>query len=107
MGARNDVHLEELQRGHGAGVRGLRFYLLGDDFTMSDAPAMAKRIAPLGWHLQVKDRGNWLPEAVNFVKDNQVQLSRVPTAFFTVYMLNRGEDEASRQARQAYTAAAR
>lgn len=51
--------------------------------------------------------GNWLPAAVNFIKDNQAQLSRVPTAFFTVHMLNRGEDEASRQARQAYTATVR
>jgi menaquinone-dependent protoporphyrinogen oxidase len=51
--------------------------------------------------------GNWLPEAVNFVKDKRAQLSRIPTAFFTVHMLNRGEDEASRLARQAYTAAAR
>lgn len=51
--------------------------------------------------------GNWLPEAVNFVKDNRAQLSRKPTAFFTVHMLNRGADEASRQARQAYTAAVR
>jgi menaquinone-dependent protoporphyrinogen oxidase len=51
--------------------------------------------------------GNWLPEAVNFVKDNQAPLSRVPTAFFSVHMLNRGEDEVSRQARQAYTAVVR
>jgi menaquinone-dependent protoporphyrinogen oxidase len=51
--------------------------------------------------------GSWLPEAVNFVKDNQAQLSRIPTTFFTVHMLNRGEDETSRQARQAYTAAVR
>lgn len=51
--------------------------------------------------------GSWLPEAVNFIKDNQAQLSRIPTAIFTVHMLNRGEDETSRQARQAYTAAVR
>jgi menaquinone-dependent protoporphyrinogen oxidase len=51
--------------------------------------------------------GSWLPEAVNFIKDNQAQLSRIPTAIFTVHMLNRGEDETSRQARQAYTAVVR
>jgi menaquinone-dependent protoporphyrinogen oxidase len=51
--------------------------------------------------------GSWLPEAVNFVKNNQAQLCRIPTALFTVHMLNRGEDEASCQARQAYTAAVR
>jgi menaquinone-dependent protoporphyrinogen oxidase len=51
--------------------------------------------------------GSWLPEALDFVKDNQAQLSCIPTAIFTVHMLNRGEDEANRQARQAYTAAVR
>jgi menaquinone-dependent protoporphyrinogen oxidase len=50
---------------------------------------------------------SWLPEAVDFVKTHRTQLSRVPTAFFTVHMLNRGDSEASRQARQAYTAAVR
>jgi menaquinone-dependent protoporphyrinogen oxidase len=51
--------------------------------------------------------GNWLPEAVNFVKDDQAQLGRIPIAIFSVHMLNRGEDEDSRQARQAYTAVVR
>jgi len=29
---------------------------------------MAKRIAPFGWHLQIQDRGNWLPEAIPVLK---------------------------------------
>ena len=47
---------------------------------------------------------NWLPEAVEFIKKNRWQLREIPTAFFTVYMLNRDDSETSRQARQAYTA---
>jgi menaquinone-dependent protoporphyrinogen oxidase len=46
--------------------------------------------------------GSWLPEAVEFVKNNQVKLNRIPTALFTVHMLNTGEDDASRAARLAY-----
>jgi D-galactarolactone isomerase len=61
---KKDIGPKELQQLHDAGVRGLRFYLIVDDFRMSDAPEMAGRIAPLGWHLQVQDRGNWLPEAI-------------------------------------------
>jgi D-galactarolactone isomerase len=65
---KKDISREELQRMHDAGIRGLRFYLLVDDFVMGDAPEMAKRIAPLGWHLQVQDRGNWIPEAIPLLK---------------------------------------
>jgi menaquinone-dependent protoporphyrinogen oxidase len=46
--------------------------------------------------------GNWLPEAVKFVQENQQALKQVPVAFYTVHMLNTGEDEASRNARQDY-----
>jgi menaquinone-dependent protoporphyrinogen oxidase len=48
--------------------------------------------------------GAWLPEAVEFVRANQAALSRMPVAIFTVHFLNTGDDEASRTARQAYTA---
>lgn len=61
---RKDISQKELKRMHQAGVRGLRFYLLVDDYVMSDAPEMAKKIAPLGWHLQVQDRGSWLKDAI-------------------------------------------
>jgi D-galactarolactone isomerase len=71
---KKDISREELQRMHDAGIRGLRFYLLVDDFVMGDAPEMAKRIAPLGWHLQVQDRGNWLPEAIPFLKKLPVDI---------------------------------
>jgi menaquinone-dependent protoporphyrinogen oxidase len=46
--------------------------------------------------------GSWLPEAVVFVKTNQAVLGQMPTALFTVHMLNTGDDEASRTARHAY-----
>ncbi|HSR13911.1 MAG TPA: amidohydrolase family protein [Thermodesulfobacteriota bacterium] len=61
---KKDVTAAELQHLHDAGIRGLRFYLLVDDFRIADAPEMARRIAPLGWHLQIQDRGNWLADAV-------------------------------------------
>ncbi|MFQ3684673.1 flavodoxin domain-containing protein [Roseiflexus sp.] len=51
--------------------------------------------------------GNWLPEAVAFVKSNQAALSAMPVALFTVHMLNTGDDEASRAARHAYLNAVR
>lgn len=48
--------------------------------------------------------GNWLSESVAFVRTHQAELSRLPVALFTVHMLNQGEDETSRAARQGYTA---
>jgi len=51
--------------------------------------------------------GNWLPEAVDFVKANQATLNAVPVALFSVHMLNTGDDEASRTARHAYLNAVR
>ena len=47
--------------------------------------------------------GHWLPGAVDFVRRHQAELKRVPTAFFSVHILNTGADEASRKARLAYT----
>lgn len=51
--------------------------------------------------------GAWLPEAVDFVKQNQARLKEIPTAFFTVHVLNRDESVKSLQAREAYTAPVR
>jgi menaquinone-dependent protoporphyrinogen oxidase len=51
--------------------------------------------------------GSWLPEAVDFVRQNQTTLNQLPTSIFTVHMLNTGDDETSRTARQAYTAPVR
>lgn len=46
--------------------------------------------------------GNWLPEAVAFVKDHQRELNGVPVALFCVQIQNLGEDATSRQNRLAY-----
>ena len=51
--------------------------------------------------------GGWLPEAIEFVKKNQTQLSQMPIAFFTVHLLHLDDSEESRQTRQTYTAPAR
>jgi 2-pyrone-4,6-dicarboxylate lactonase len=50
-----DVTDAELERMHVAGVRGLRLNLRHDNGVGADiAPALARRIAPLGWHLQFR-----------------------------------------------------
>jgi menaquinone-dependent protoporphyrinogen oxidase len=46
--------------------------------------------------------GSWLPEAVDYIEENQAQLSSLPTALFSVHLLNRGDDQESRANRQAY-----
>ena len=46
--------------------------------------------------------GNWLPEAVEFVKANLQALNEVPVALFTVHITNLGNDPASTQARRAF-----
>ena len=46
--------------------------------------------------------GNWLPEAIDFVKANQPALNHVPVALFCVHIQNMGNDETSRQRRLAY-----
>ena len=71
---KKDIGRSELQQLQDAGMRGLRFYLIVDDFVMGDAPEMARRIAPFGWHLQVQDRGNWLPEAIPLLEKLPVDI---------------------------------
>ncbi len=51
--------------------------------------------------------GSWLPEMVKFIQTNQPALNALPTALFTVHMLNASDDETSRAARAAYTAPVR
>ena len=51
--------------------------------------------------------GNWLPEAVDYIKKNSLALNGMPIALFTVHMLNTAEDETSRAARLAYLDAVR
>jgi menaquinone-dependent protoporphyrinogen oxidase len=44
----------------------------------------------------------WLPDAAAWVRKFQAELTRLPTAFFTVHILNTGDDETSRKTRLAY-----
>ena len=46
--------------------------------------------------------GAWLPEAVAFVTQNQLELKQVPVALFTVHMNNTGSDPVSVANRRAY-----
>jgi 2-pyrone-4,6-dicarboxylate lactonase len=51
----DNVSDKELERMHALGVRGLRLNLRFDNGIGADiAPALARRIAPLGWHLQFR-----------------------------------------------------
>lgn len=92
--------------------------------TAEIAAAMGETLAARGFRVEVKPvksqpaldgyaavilgsairMGNWLPEMVKFIQANQATLAALPTALFTVHMLNTGEDETSRAAREAYTA---
>ncbi len=51
--------------------------------------------------------GQWLPEAVDFLKKNQARLSQMPTAFFTVHMHNVDDSSESQTARATYVAPVR
>lgn len=44
----------------------------------------------------------WLPEAMDYIKNNQDALKKLPVAAFSVHMQNTGDDETSRSSRQAY-----
>lgn len=51
--------------------------------------------------------GSWLPEAVEYLKTHQETLKPIPMAAFSVHLQNLGDDEESRQNRQAYLATVR
>ncbi len=68
---------------------------------------MAKQVSSLDGYAAVVvgsavRYGQWLPEAVKFVEQNQAALKQMPTAFFAVHLMNMDEDETSRKARLAY-----
>ena len=46
--------------------------------------------------------GAWLTEATEFLMENQEQLSVIPTAVFTVHMLNLDDTEEDRKVREGY-----
>ena len=57
-----DVTDAELHRLHAAGIRGARCYMLPNAFlSWDDVRAIAARVAPIGWHVQVQLDGRELP----------------------------------------------
>jgi len=46
--------------------------------------------------------GKWLPEALEFVKNNQAALQQLPVALFCVHITNTGDDEQSRATRLSF-----
>jgi menaquinone-dependent protoporphyrinogen oxidase len=46
--------------------------------------------------------GDWLGEATGFVRQHQREIRDLPNAFFTVHMMNTGDDEKSRSGRLRY-----
>jgi len=51
--------------------------------------------------------GAWLPEAVRYAEANRGALNAVPTALFSVHIMNLGDDEKATRRRAAYTSAVR
>ena len=49
----------------------------------------------------------WLPEATDFVKSHQSQLNKMPTAIFSVHILNQDNSPESIQERSVYTKSVR
>lgn len=47
--------------------------------------------------------GEWLPEAIEYVRENRSKLEEGPLAIFSVHITNTGDDPQSRRERQAFT----
>lgn len=69
---RPDTPDAELERLHAAGVRGVRYMMLGTSLLPWDTlPGMARRIAPLGWNINLQLDGRELPR-------HEAQLAALP-----------------------------
>ena len=82
---RRDVNNAELKRLHESGIRGLHFYFLVDDFVVDNLATMARKIAPMSWHVQVQDDGDWLLDVLPILKSLPVDsvidhIGRTPAA---------------------------
>ncbi len=84
--------------------------LAGDDLAV-DVKPIEENLQLDGYQAVVigsaVQHGNWLPEAVDFVKANQKTLQELPVALFCVHITNLGDDETSRQNRRAFLDAVR
>lgn len=98
---RDDVPLDDLKEMHAAGVRGARFNLnLPDGVPIEMMQPLAKRIAELGWHIQVvagpdrvvsyKEILNTLPVPVVFDHFGQVPAVAHPAFDVIAKLLERG-----------------
>lgn len=72
---RTDVAQAELERLNAAGFRGVRFNFmkhLGGSTPIEDVLALASRMAPLGWHLQVHGHSDLLTDLAPALKRSPV-----------------------------------
>lgn len=76
----DDIALDELEDMHALGVRGIRINAVTGGSAGPDAiEAMARRIAPLGWHIQLFLKGEIYPQIESV-------LNRLPVAFVIDHM---------------------
>jgi menaquinone-dependent protoporphyrinogen oxidase len=72
---------------------------------VKDKPAVTSyQVVVMGSAIRM---GAWLPEAVDYIRQNHAALNAMPVSLFTMHMLNAGEDETSRAARLGYLDAVR
>jgi D-galactarolactone isomerase len=65
-----ETPIAELERLHAAGARGARAFLLkGGVVPWERLHALAERVAPLGWHVQMQFDGGELPEREALIRD--------------------------------------
>jgi D-galactarolactone isomerase len=65
-----ETPIAELERLHAAGARGVRAFLLkGGVVPWERLHALAERVAPLGWHVQMQFDGGELPEREALIRD--------------------------------------
>jgi 2-pyrone-4,6-dicarboxylate lactonase len=70
-----DVTDAELERMHALGVRGLRLNLRFENGATADiAPALARRVAPLGWHLQFRIMSENYPDVLRMLDTMPVDI---------------------------------
>lgn len=81
--------------------------LTGRDFLV-DVKPVNEKLSTIGYGAIVMGStihmGAWLPEMIQYIRENKMQLNKIPTAIFTVHILNTGSDANSRAAREAYIA---
>ncbi len=72
-----------------------------DVYPMEDHPAPeGYQAVLLGSAVQ---HGNWLPEALDYVKTHQQALAKAPVALFSVHITNQGNDAESRAIRETFS----